>query len=176
MTTAKQIDAEQIYAIERPSSKLLTLFILRNLLLLCLGPWFIVAFIPWYFKYHTLKYRFDDEGVSMSWGILWRREIHLTYARIQDIHLSRGLLERWLGLATIQLQTASGSAAAEMSIIGLTEYDVLRDFLYSRMRGAQDIDGEQKGDEGDGDVTAGLLTDIRDELRGIREALAARPS
>ena len=77
---------------------------------LLLGPWFIVAMAPLYFKYHTLRYKFDDEGIGMSWGVFWRREIHLTYARIQDIHLSRGLFERWLGLATIQVQTASGNS------------------------------------------------------------------
>jgi putative membrane protein len=46
----------------------------------------------------------------MRWGILFRREISLTYARIQDIQLSSNLVERWLGLAKIQLQTASGSS------------------------------------------------------------------
>ena len=72
--------------------------------------------MPLFFKYETLKYRFDESGVSMSWGLLWRREIHLTYRRIQDIHLTRGLIQRWMGLATVAIQTASGSSGPEMSI------------------------------------------------------------
>ena len=52
----------------------------------------------------------------MSWGILFRRETYLTYRRIQDIHLTRNLLQRWMGLATVSVQTASGSATPEMSI------------------------------------------------------------
>src|ERR1043165_3719049 len=51
-----------------------------------------------YFKYHTLRYAFDDEGIRMSWGILFRREINLTYRRIQDIHLTRNIVQRWMGL------------------------------------------------------------------------------
>lgn len=118
----------------RPDPRLLTWFILRSLILL---PFFFIALIPSYFKYKTLRYRFDDQGIGMRWGLLWRREIHLTYTRIQDIHVSRGLLERWLGLATIQIQTAAGSSSAEMSLIGFTDYTGLRDFLYSKMRGAR---------------------------------------
>ncbi|MGN6545487.1 MAG: PH domain-containing protein, partial [Aureliella sp.] len=53
-------------------------------------------------------------------------------------HLTRNLLQRWMGLATISLQTASGSAQAELTIEGILETDELRDFLYARMRGARD--------------------------------------
>ncbi len=167
---------QQIYDITRPHQKLLTLYTLRSLLTTVLFP---IIFLRLYFKYHTLKYRFDGEGIAMSWGLLWRKEINLTYARIQDIHVSRGLLERWLGLATVQIQTASGSGSAEMSIVGLTEYDALRDFLYSKMRGARfgDQDPVSKSD-GQGSISAtapsgadeavALLTEIRDEIRALR--------
>ena len=46
----------------------------------------------------TGRYRFDDEGVSMSFGVIFRREMQLTYARMQDIHLSQNIVERWLGI------------------------------------------------------------------------------
>lgn len=118
----------------RPHPKLLTYYALSSLVL---GPFFWVMLIPLYFRYHTMRYRFDEEGVSMRWGILFRREISLTYARIQDIHLSSNFVERWLGLARIQIQTASGNAGAEMTIEGLREYEQLRDFLYDRMRGTR---------------------------------------
>ncbi|MHC4347919.1 MAG: PH domain-containing protein [Planctomycetota bacterium] len=166
-------DEQQVYGITRPDGKLLLLYVLRCVLT---GPAFPFVFLPLFFKYETLKYRFDDEGVTMAWGLLWRREIFLTYARIQDIHLSRGLFERWLSLGTINVQTASGSSSAEMAIVGLTEYEMLRDFLYSRMRGARfgetsdDEAADAAPDEGaePADETLELLTDIRDELRALR--------
>ena len=96
---------QEIMGIERPHPKLLTYYFLTSLLL---GPAFFTILIPLYFKYHTLRYRFDDQGISMRWGILFHREITLTYARIQDIHLSSNFVERWLGLARVQVQTASG--------------------------------------------------------------------
>ena len=172
---ANDAPTHPVHDIVRPDKKLLLLYVLRCLLT---GPLFPFFFLPSYFKYETLRYRFDEDGVAMSWGLLWRREIFLTYARVQDIHLSRGLLERWLGLGTIHIQTASGSASSEMAVVGLTQYGAVRDFLYTQMRGAR------FGETGDRAVAAGerpaitepddgvvLLTDIRDEIRSLRAAL-----
>jgi putative membrane protein len=171
-TVAGPDDPKSVYGITRPDRKLLWLYVLRTVAICLLGPWFCVALVPFYFKYKTLTYRFDGEGVGMAWGLLWRREIYLTYARIQDIHLSRGVLERWLGVATIQVQTASGSSAAEMSLVGITEYEIVRDFLYSRMRGAHSTeDGAEQSAPGGGDALLAVLTEIRDEIRSIRSAL-----
>lgn len=167
-------DPTSVYRITRPDGKLLWLYVLRTVAICLLGPWFCVALVPFYFKFKTLTYRFDEEGVGMAWGLLWRREIYLTYARIQDIHLSRGVLERWLGVATIQVQTASGSSAAEMSLVGLTEYELVRDFLYSRMRGAHPADDEaEPGALRGSDALLPVLTEIRDEIRSIRTALTS---
>ena len=71
----------------------------------------------------------------MKVGLLFRREINLIYARIQDIHLRSGVIQRWFGLANVEIQTASGSTGAELVIEGFKEYEAIRDFLYSRMRG-----------------------------------------
>ncbi|HUO86963.1 MAG TPA: PH domain-containing protein [Thermoanaerobaculia bacterium] len=165
-----------ILSVERPHPNLLIYYGLSSLVL---GPFFFFALIPLYFRYHTMRYRFDEEGVSMRWGILFRREIHLTYARIQDIHLTSNLVERWLGLAKVQIQTASGSSKAEMTIEGQQDFEAIRDFLYARMRGMSDRSG--RGGEagqgaaaaaGDGDLAA-LLHAVAGELRAIRHQLAA---
>src|SRR5947208_12925241 len=125
---------EAIAALERPDPALWKYYILTSLMS---GP-FIVFTLPYlFFRYHTLRYRFDDEGIHMKVGILFRREVNLTYARIQDIHLRSGIIQRWLGLANVQIQTASGSSGPELIIEGFKEFGAIRDFLYTRMRGYQ---------------------------------------
>jgi putative membrane protein len=177
----------RVLAIERPAPALFRYYLL---LALTAGPAypFLLAYL--YFRYHTLRYRFDEEGISMRWGVLFRREINLTYARIQDIHLSSNLVERWLGLARIEIQTASGSAKAEMTIEGLHEFEEVRDFLYVRMRGTRDLvrDGASVPPgpaasasplpsgagptAADADLAA-VLHQVAAELRAVREELAA---
>lgn len=153
-----------IAAIDRPHPKLWTLYLLRALLS---GPALVVLLPVLYFRYHTLRYRFDAQGVHMKWGVLFRREVNLTYRRIQDIHLRSGLFQRWLGLADVLVQTAAGSSTAEMTIEGLLEYEAVRDFLYQRMRGH---DESAPGDASTPPLAATLHA-IAEELERTRACL-----
>ena len=118
----------------------------------------------------------------MRWGILFRREINLTYARIQDIHLRSNFVERWLNLARIEVQTASGSSGAEMTLEGLLEFEAIRDYLYTRMRGSHDrqsaaprVSAASAGDNSEAmQDLAHTLREVAAELRGVREVIDSR--
>ncbi len=148
-------------AITRPHDSLLTYYILVSLLTL---PIFPFVFIPRYIRFKTMRYRFDDEGVSMRWGYFFRKEVYLTYRRVQDIHVTRNIVERWMGLAKVPIQTASGASGATMKIEGIRHPEPLRDFLYARMRGARGLDREAGGHRPE-DESLALLREIRDALR-----------
>jgi putative membrane protein len=129
---------------------------------------FPIVIIPLWIKYHTLRYRFDAEGVGMSQGILFKRETYLTYRRIQDINVTRGLIQRWMGLATVAIQTAAGSSSSEMTIEGVADPDGLRDWLYAKMRGVVDhspVTTTAQAAAAPADEALALLREIRDELR-----------
>jgi putative membrane protein len=155
--------------LKRPIPALATYFFLTALLTV---PAFPFVWLYHMCKYWTLEYNFDDEGISMRWGVLWRREILLTYRRIQDIHLTRNVVQRWMGLADVKVQTAGGSAAPEMNIIGAPNPEALRDALYARMRGVSDPVAPKplanKDASGEGEVVE-LLQEIRDLLAAKNE-------
>jgi uncharacterized membrane protein YdbT with pleckstrin-like domain len=161
--------------ITRPHERLLTYYLIVSLLTLIAFP---ITFIPLYIKYRTLRYRFDDEGVWRRQGLLWRKEVNVAYRRIQDIHLTTGLIQRWLGLATVSIQTAAGSATPEVTIDGVLEAQALRDFFYTKMRGVRDgtVPSEPRGQPAagrtGGDEALALLAEIRDSLRRVEERLA----
>jgi len=163
-TTDRSFDARTI---TRPDSALLTYYII---LALCALVAFPVVFIPKYIRFKTMQYRFDEDGVSMRWGWLFRREVYLTYRRIQDIHVTRNIIERWMGLAKVPIQTASGTSGATMTIEGIRNPEPLRDFLYERMRGARDGDEDDEAASRPDDEALALLGEIRDELRARRGA------
>ncbi len=162
MTTSPPPPPE-ILAITRPHPKLWTLYILRALLT---GPAFPIVAVILYFRYYTMRFHFDAQGVHMRWGILFRHEVNLTYRRVQDIHLRSGLFQRWLGLADVLVQTASGSASAEMTLEGLVEYAQVRDFLYARMRGHVEGDGTPGAPP-----LVAALHQVTRELAAVRVAL-----
>lgn len=168
--------ADRIFALREPERELWTLYLIRAFLT---GPGLIILLPYLYFRYHTLRYTFDEEGIHMRVGILFRREVNLTYARIQDIHLRSGFLQRWLGLADIQIQTASGSSDAELVIEGFKEYETIRDFLHTRMRGyhASGVSAPESSPSPPSlpeTETVALLRTIRDELRETRALLQSR--
>lgn len=171
MNASNQASSESFRAedLVRPDPALLRYYLLCSL---ATGPLFPIAFIPLFCKYVTLQYRFDESGIAMQWGVLFRKEIYLTHRRIQDIHLTRNIVQRWFGLATVAVQTASGSATPEMSIEGILQADQLRDYLYAKMRGAR---GEpstpaQESEACSDDVALGLLTEIRDSMRQLAQS------
>jgi putative membrane protein len=149
-----------IAAIERPRETLFTYYVLTAIAANVAFP-FLFPYL--YFRYHTMRYRFDIDGIHMKWGIIFRREVLLNYSRIQDIHLRSNVIERWLGLARIEIQTASGSGSANMTLEGMEDPEGMRDFLYSRMRGTRE---EKAGTAAD--PLASVLQEIALELREIR--------
>jgi membrane protein YdbS with pleckstrin-like domain len=167
-------ELRRVLAIQRPHPNLMTYYVLSSLLA---GPFFLIPLVVLYFRYHTMRYRFDEHGVNMRWGILFRREVSLAYARIQDIHLTSNLVERWLGLAQVKLSTASGSTSAEMTIEGRQDFELVRDFLYSRMRGVQDhgtpaaASARSSSPGGSPDAVVAALRQVSDDLRAVRKAL-----
>ncbi len=182
---------ERIHALRRPHPRLLRYYLLFSLIT---GPAFPIVFAVLFMRFRTLRYRFDDEGVTMSWGALFKREISLTYSRIQDIHLRSNVVERWLGLSRLLVQTASGSARAEMKIEGVLELSAVRNFMYDRMRGARmagataagrpapagaassaapaPVPGSGASSEGaEASALAGVLREIASEVVAIRTAI-----
>lgn len=159
-----------IASIDRPSPELLKYYVLTAVATTVAFP---LTMLLLYFRYHTMRYRFDAEGIHMRWGILMRHEVMLNYSRIQDIQLRSNVIERWLGLARIEIQTASGTAGSEMVLEGLLNSVAVRDFLYSRMHGARHPH-EAREMHTDLESLAGVLSEVAAELRGIRQTIEQR--
>jgi putative membrane protein len=169
--------ADPLTGVRRPNRRLLFYYFLQSILA---GPGIIVLLPIRYFRYRTLRYAFDAEGLTVRWGILFRREVSLTYARIQDIHLVSNLVERWLALGRVQIQTASGSADAEVTIQGLPDFEAVRDELYRRMRGARGSSSSTAlthastpGDVAAHDIVTALNEAVA-ELRALRQSIERR--
>jgi putative membrane protein len=126
----------------------------------------------------------------MQIGLFFRKEVVVAFRRIQDIHVNRNLIQRWLGIASVSVQTASGNAMPEIVLEGITDPDSVRDWLYERMRGAKGISGsikpssnavgpselplfENESTSSDDEVTE-LLRGIRDNLAVMAEKVARK--
>lgn len=134
-----------------------------------------VVFLGLVVRWSTLRYRFDDQGVARTWGLLFRRETFLTYTKIQDIQLRRNLVERWFGIARLAIQTASAQTADE-TIEGLRDYELVQAYLREKMKGTPLVRRAPPTALAPDEDPLALLASIRDEVRALREPLARRRS
>ena len=158
--------------IDRPSPALLTYYVLSSLLTL---PAIVVVLPALWIRYQTLKYELQDSGIRMQVGLFFRKEVVVAFRRIQDIHVSRNIIQRWLGIASVSIQTASGNAMPEIVLEGMTDPDAIRDWLYERMRGAKGQTTSSVAGDGindTGSIPIGDSDEATELLRGIRDNLA----
>lgn len=92
------------------------------------------------------------------------------------IHIHAGLIQPWLHLADIKIQTASGNTDAEMVIEGLLEYKEIRNFLYEKMRGYKGSNETHKTAHKPEELVENnefikILSEATSELKRTREAL-----
>ena len=92
----------------------------------------------WRTQVATRVYRWQrrpGEGVVVCQGAWWQREVWIPMQRLQHLDIKRGPLERWLGLATLELYTA-GSHAYETRLPGLepAHGQALRDEMLAELQ------------------------------------------
>jgi len=73
----------------------------------------------------------DDDLLVVS-GILIKRLVIVPYGRMQMVDLTAGPIDRWLGIATVQLHTAAATTDATIPGLPPEEAAVLRDRLAAR--------------------------------------------
>lgn len=156
--------------IDTPSRSLLTYYLLVSLFG---GPLVLLLFPLNWIRFKTLRYELQDSGIRMSVGLLFRQEVIVAYRRIQDIHVSHNIIQRWLGISSVSIQTASGNAMPEIVVEGVETPDHLRDWLYERMRGAKSGGSETSvSSEAQNAAVSGSSDEVTMLLRGIRDNLA----
>jgi uncharacterized membrane protein YdbT with pleckstrin-like domain len=79
---------------------------------------------------NNLSYNIEDERVTIHKGILTKIQQNIPYRAVTDFMLYRSLYDRFLGLASIKIQTAGqgqrqGGAGYEGKLSGLTDWDSL---------------------------------------------------
>ncbi len=118
-----------------------------------------------------LSYEIEDSGVLIRKGILTKTQQNIPYQKITDFKLVRSIFDRYLGIASIQIQTAGqGTVAYEGILVGLIDWDELLDDLRMRIKSpgaVTEVSDRLDLPAGDKEV----LGQILDELKAIRAAV-----
>lgn len=142
------------------------------------GLWWLIALILSGPYYRSLRYEVQDDEVVVNVGIWTKSVKHVPYRTVTNIQVKRDVVDRWLGVGTLNIQTAgmSGQTGAEERLVGLSDVQgvyesVVRELR--RFRGGMaptqaDVEVEPTAAPMDG------LGEILAEVRAIRKALEER--
>src|SRR5688572_5137954 len=64
----------------------------------------VLAIIPAVFHYLTVKYRIADRAFTLKSGVLFRQTRTIPLERIQNVVTKRTLIQRLLGVSTLQIE------------------------------------------------------------------------
>ena len=93
--------------------------------------WGMFLLIPYVFvavaRYRTFRYRYEERELAMRWGLVFRKERHIPYTRIQNLDAAQNPFHRLFGVATVRLETGGGDEPeARMSVLPLGAFDEMR--------------------------------------------------
>ena len=80
----------------------------------------------------ALRYAERDDDMLIQRGIMFRSLVVVPYGRMQYVDVNAGPIDRWLGIAKVQLHTAAPATDASIAGLPPAEAARLRDRLASR--------------------------------------------
>jgi uncharacterized membrane protein YdbT with pleckstrin-like domain len=127
--------------------------------------------------YRSLSYEVQDDEVIVHAGIWTKSVKHVPYRTVTNLVVKRDVVDRMLGIGTLNIQTAgmSGQTGVEESLAGLTDvqsvYDTVAQEL-RRFRGGM-APTQTETEEMPIPASPDALNAILAEVRAIRQALEA---
>ena len=142
----------------------------------------VAATIGWaYLSWRRFTFQLSDTELRIDRGVVFRQTAHIPFDRIHSVDHSAGLVERFLGVVTLNVQTAGVSAKAEGVIEGLTldVAEALQREIFRRVRGGGSVEAPAATEGAEADDAAprpdiarsvsALSSSVRGVLGGVGE-------
>ena len=88
-------------------------------------------------SYNRWFYEFNDEGLRLERGIIWKRYSNVPYERIQNVDVHRGVIARMLGFSSLKIQTAGYSATpyseGNIPAVDINKAEQIRNFIMKKI-------------------------------------------
>jgi len=110
-----------------------------SIFLVCaiIGAVLVPFWIPMF--WNTLKYTIQDDRVTYTGGVLFKKRITVPFTKITNINIHEGPIERIFGVGRLRIQTAgmSGQTGAELVMYGISDLDHMRSTVFERVKAYQ---------------------------------------
>ncbi len=129
-------------------------------------------------EYMNFTYELTDTEVVIRQGVFTRMTSVIPYTRIQNINSNRSVLERLLGLATLQIETAGTNPGASEGVLpGIAHKEALIGEILGKVEKAKKTGGSGglggQSSNGMPNTESALLSEILKELVQLNKAINA---
>jgi putative membrane protein len=142
------------------------------------GLWWLVTMILSGPYYRSLRYEVQDDEVVVNVGIWTKSVKHVPYRTVTNMQVKRDVVDRLLGIGTLNIQTAgmSGQKGAEERLVGLSDVQQVYERVADELRRFR---GGMAPTQADVEAEPGValpegLGALLEEVRAIRKSLEER--
>jgi len=143
-------------------------------------------------KYEKRWYIITDRSLRVREGVIGVREMTITFANIQNVSISQGPVQRLLGIADLQVDTAGGGGSSQQQhgapnphtawFRGIDNATEVRELIQQRLRqfkdaGLGDHEDSLSHHMGEGQSESAItsaLREVHSEAKALNVALAAQ--
>jgi uncharacterized membrane protein YdbT with pleckstrin-like domain len=125
----------------------------------------------------NLEYVIRNDRITIHKGILTKTQQNIPYRSVTDFALQRTLFDRYLGIGSINIQTAGQSQSPtgyEGSLVGLINYDALHGRLKEKLKMLHPISEATTVAEPIISSNENVLNEILSELKQIHQKLSKK--
>lgn len=80
--------------------------------------YFIVLYVAAALAFNHFFYGVNELGFQKEYGFIHQRRVSVPYDKIQNVNITRSLIDRMLGLARINIETAGSASIDDRYIVG----------------------------------------------------------
>jgi membrane protein YdbS with pleckstrin-like domain len=125
--------------------------------------------------YRSLRYEIHEDEMIVNAGIVTKSTKHVPFRTVTNLTVKRGILDRWLGIGTLDIETAGMSGTQgvpEQSLVGLENpqevYEMVVSALHRFRGGMAPTSAEEEAPMA---APSETLNAILAEVRAIRQAI-----
>ena len=130
-----------------------------------------IFLVKWWIK--NLQYIIKENSVTLYKGILTKIEKNIPNKNVTDFVLYRDLLDRFLGIASIKIQTAGQSTSStgyEGVLSGILDFNLIHQDLKQKLI-KKDVINQSSVNQSELKTDSAVLNDILKELKNINQSL-----
>jgi putative membrane protein len=118
-------------------------------------PWMMLFIIPSAIaaalRYVSFRYRYDANELVIRSGLIFRKERHIPYARIQNVDAVQRVLHRLLHVVEVRVQTGAGDEPeATMSVLPFAAFEEMRERVFAAQHTGSRVAGDLHRADGAG--------------------------